>query len=452
LKSGDKMVKNIPREVLYVMQQFNINNHQAYLVGGCVRDMLLNKQPKDFDICTSAYPHEVKLLFEHVILTGEKHGTVTVIINHYPIEVTTMRNDGAYKDNRHPEYVDFTDNLFEDLSRRDFTINAIAVDINNNMYDYYHGQDDLYSGIIKAVGDVNLRFNEDALRMMRCIRFACQLDFKIENQTIEAITNNRYLLLNVAIERIREELNKILISNKPSYGIRMLYKVGLLELILPELYKCIGFDQYNPHHNKNVFDHIMSVLDNIPDDLILRLSALLHDVGKPQTFTIDEQGKGHFYSHHMRGADITEEILQRMKYDNRTIDTVKLLVKEHMSRYDFLRNASIKKFINRIGIDNLEYLFELQIADIKGSKEPHNFDNILKLKELVQEVLNKKEPLTVKDLNINGNDLIKLGIKPSKEMGNILNKLLETVLENPELNNKVVLLELVKNLQLQMPI
>ncbi|MCK9309980.1 MAG: CCA tRNA nucleotidyltransferase [Candidatus Cloacimonetes bacterium] len=430
---------NIPQEVQYVMQQLNTNGYQSYLVGGCVRDMLLDKEPKDFDICTSALPDEIIKIFDKTVPTGLQHGTVTVLINHYPVEVTTMRKDGIYKDNRHPEIVLFTNKLEEDVMRRDFTINALAIDNESVLYDYVNGVSDLKQNTIKAVGNPNDRFKEDALRMMRAIRLACQLGFAIDNKTIKAIKINSSLLQNISIERVREELNRILISDYPSIGIRMLYQYGLLQYIIPELCICVGFDQNNSFHDKDIFEHTMTVLESIPATLELRLSALLHDIAKPQTFN-----GGHFYGHHMEGADLAEQILRRMKYDNQTIDKIKTLVFYHMDRYDNLSIAGTKRFINRIGIENIDDLFELQIADRKGCKPPVYIQDILNLKNQCYEILNKEELLTIKDLSINGYDLMELGIKPSKEMGNILDKLLEMVLENPELNNKDILLELVK--------
>jgi len=438
------MINNIPIEVIEVMKTLEQNNYQAYIVGGCVRDMLLNREPKDYDVCTNATPDIMRSLFSHIIPTGEQHGTMTVILNNLPIEVTTMRRDGIYKDNRHPEEVFFTNNLIEDLARRDFTINAMAYDILGNLYDYFGGQNDLKNQYICAVNNPDDRFQEDALRMLRALRFACQLDFLLDAKTYHAIWDNKNLINNVAIERVKEEFNKILISNNPVLGIEWMFVTGLLNYFLPELCVCRGFNQQNKHHNKNVYDHTMSVLENTPNNIHIRLAALLHDVGKPSTFTIDEEGRGHFYEHHKIGADMSRDILQRFKYDNKTIDMVSMLVYNHMSRYPHLRKTNLKKFITRVGEENLEYLFELQIADIKGSKPPHDFSEINNLKNQVYEVLHQKEPLRIIDLDINGHDLIKLGIPQGKDIGRILNILLEKVLEVPLLNKKNLLLDIVQ--------
>lgn len=438
------MINGIPNEVTEVMKTLDQDNYQAYIVGGCVRDILLNREPKDYDVCTDATPDTMRSLFSHIIPTGEQHGTMTVILNSLPIEVTTMRRDGIYKDNRHPEEVFFTNNLIEDLARRDFTINAMAYDMLGNLHDYFGGQDDLKNKYICAVNNPNDRFQEDALRMLRALRFACQLDFMLDAKTYHAIWYNKNLINNIAIERIREEFNKILVSNNPVMGIDWMFVTGLLNNFLPELCKCRGFHQQNKHHNKNVYDHTMSVLENTSNNLHIRLAALLHDIGKPMTFSVDKEGRGHFYEHHKIGADMSRDILQRFKYDNKTIEIVSNLVYNHMSRYPHLRKANLKKFITRVGEDNLEYLFELQIADIKGSKPPHDFNEVENLKNQVYEVLNQEEPLRVTDLDINGYDLMNLGIPQGKEIGRILKVLLEKVFEIPALNKKDILLEIVR--------
>lgn len=435
---------NIPPKVEYILQQLNNNGYEAFIVGGCVRDSLLNREIHDWDITTNATPIQVKSIFEKTIDTGIQHGTVTVMIDKEGFEVTTYRIDGNYSDNRRPDSVTFSTSLKEDLIRRDFTINAMTYNKNKGLIDYFNGLEDIKKQIIKCVGNPIDRFNEDALRMLRAIRFASQLEFSIDLNTFNAITILKNNIKNVSIERIREELFKILLSNKPSCGLRLLYNSGLLSIILPELSNCYGFNQRNIHHNKDVFEHILSVVDNIPNKLDLRWSALLHDIAKSLCFELDKDGEGHFINHHKLSADMSRNILQRLKFDNKTIDKVCLLVYEHMSRYDKLRTSNTKKFINRIGIDNLDDLFELQIADIKGcAKEYQNFDNVLKLKEECKRILKEQQPLSVKDLKIDGYDLINIGYKEGREIGNKLKELLELVLENPELNTKEELLKYV---------
>ena len=426
----------IPQKVEYILMHLEFNGYNAYLVGGSTRDIFNYKNPKDYDICTDATPKQVKSLFAKSYDTGLKHGTVTIVLKDEHYEVTTMRKEGAYKDNRSPEEVYFTNDLKEDVSRRDFTINSICIDVNRNIYDYFGGIKDIENKIIRCVGKAEDRFNEDALRLIRCIRFSCQHNFTIEENTFQAIINNAYLIQMISKERIRDELCKILMSDNPSKGIRLLQETGLLQYIIPELCECVGFEQHNIHHDKDVFEHTLSVLDNTPKILNVRLGALLHDIGKPKSFTLDDSNEGHFIGHHIEGEKVAEDILIRLKFDNKTINTVKILVRYHMDRYDKIRTTNIKKFINRVGVDNLNNLFELQIADILGSaKEYQDFSNVINLKEQCHRIINEKQPLTIKDLAINGKDLIYLGFKQGKEIGIALNWLLEMVLINPNLNN-----------------
>ncbi|NCI19739.1 HD domain-containing protein [Clostridium botulinum] len=431
----------IPKGVKYIINTLEEFDYEAYIVGGAVRDSLLERKVNDWDITTSANPQEVVNIFENlgykIIPTGLKHGTVTILINSIGYEVTTFRIDGEYEDNRHPKEVEFTLSLKEDLSRRDFTINAMAYNDREGLVDYFGGLEDLQSEIIRCVGNPKKRFLEDALRMVRAIRFCSQLGFDIEQDIINSIVELNKNLRNISKERIRDELCKILISDNPIDGICHLGQSDLMYHIIPELYDTLKFKQYNKHHDKDVFNHILSVVDNVPNKLELRLAALLHDIGKPKCFSMGEDGQGHFYGHQKISANMTKAILKRLKFDNKTINKVDKLVYYHMARYDNLRTPSIKKFINKVGIDNLDDLFELQIADIKGSaKEYHNFDNVLSIKMKCEKILSEKQPLTVKDLDINGYDLIKLGIDQGKEIGIMLNKLLDIILKNPNLNNK----------------
>ena len=441
----------IPREIKYIMQYIFKNNYKVFIIGGAVRNSLLNIKIYDWDLVANTKPKNIINIFNNykVIPTGLQHGTVTVIINNISVQITSMRKDGVYKDNRSPEEVFFTNSLKEDVARRDFTINSIAIDVNRNVYDYFGGLKDIENKIIRAVGKAEDRFNEDALRLIRCIRFSCQHDFTIEKNTFQAIIKNAYLIQMTSKERIRDELCKILMSDNPSKGIRLLQETGLLQYIIPELCDCVGFKQCNPNHDKDVFEHIISVLNNTPKILNVRLSALLHDIAKPKCFTLDDNGIGHFYYHHIEGEKLTEEILFRLKFDNKTINDVKILVREHMFNFSEkgkIKTSVIKKFMNRVGIDNLENLFCLRIADIKGSKnkDQNKIDNVMFLVGECHRIVSEKQPLTVKDLAINGKDLIDIGIQPGIKMGQILSDLLERVLDNPELNDKEMLLYLVK--------
>ncbi len=438
---------NIPTEVQRILDLLSIKGYEAYVVGGCVRDSLLGRIPQDWDITTNAKPHEVIDIFKNykLVTVGLKHGTIAVIINNISYEITTYRIDGEYTDNRRPESVVFTKDIAMDLSRRDFTINAMAYNHNNGLIDLFNGNRDLSRGIIRTVGDPNKRFNEDALRMLRAIRFSSQLSFIIEDRTKLSIIKNVSLLNSVSAERIREEFNKILLSDIPSRGIRELVNTGLIDYIIPEIKNTIGFGQKSPYHDKDVYGHILSVVDNTSCDLVLRLAALLHDIAKPKCFTIDKNNVGHFHNHHRVGVEMVESILGNLKYDLTTIDNVKKLVKDHMTRFNCTTSKSLKGLVNRIGVHNIDRLIELCTADIKGGKPPHDLSSIIKIKELWNEILNEKHPLTIKDLHINGYDLIKLGVNEGKEIGAILNILLDMVLEDPELNkNKILISEALK--------
>jgi len=438
----------LPNDVNFIFNIFKQHNKDCFLVGGSLRTILDNKFNKnnfivkDYDFSTNSSVEDIKNIFSNYkkILTGEKYGTVTVVINSINYEITCFRND---LNGRKPK-VFFNKNIKEDAKRRDFTINAIYYNHDYGLIDYFKGVNDIKNKTINTPMSCRNTFSDDPLRMLRAIRFSSQLNYNINIVLINEIKRSKYLIKTISQERIRDELCKILMFDCPSRGIKLLEETGLLYYIIPELTRCVNFDQRNIHHNKNVFDHIMAVLDNTPKDLIIRLSALLHDIAKPIVFTVDENNNGHFYKHHLEGEILTEKILKRLKFDNKTIETVKLLVRHHMDRYDFLRSNNIKKFINRVGVENLDSLFELQIADIKGSSPPFDFSGIEKLKENIQVILNEKQPLMIKDLKINGYDLMELGFKPGKQMGDILDDLLETILENPSLNEKDNLISIVK--------
>lgn len=433
----------IPSDVHKILDILNINGYEGYIVGGCVRDSILNRKPNDWDICTNCTPEKMLDIFNifKVIPTGLKHGTVTVVINNENYEVTTYRIDGEYSDGRHPAKVMFTNQLKEDLKRRDFTINAMAYNDKMGLIDYYEGLQDIYNKTIRCVGNPVKRFSEDYLRMLRAVRFSTQLEYKLEDYTFRAIQELSKSIIDISVERIREELNKILTADIPSNGLKLLNTTSLLKYIMPELEVCVGFNQYNPHHDKDVFNHILSVVDNTENDLILRLSALFHDIGKPKTFSLDKDGVGHFYNHNVKSAYITKKVMKRLKYDNKSINQVSILVKEHMSRYNNLSDKAIKRLINRVGSNNIDKLFNLQIADTKGSTKRHNIDDVIELKRQVERILNEKQPLSKKDLKITGHDLIELGVPEGKQIGEILSKLLEIVLENPELNKKDILIK-----------
>jgi len=442
----------MPNDVIFILNKLYKNKKEAFIVGGCVRDFLLNKEVKDWDITTNATPDEIIKIFkdQKIFSPGLRYGTVILVINNKNYEITTYRIDDIYNDNRKPSDVKFTSCLIKDLSRRDFTINAMAYNNKIGLIDRYEGLKNLNNKTIKSVNNPDDRFQEDILRSLRAIRFSTQYSFNIEYKTKESIIKNAYLIQMISKERIRDELCKILMSDNPSNGIRLLQENGLLQFIIPELCKCIGFEQHNHNHDKDVFEHIMCVLDNTPPILNVRLSALLHDIAKPMCFTLDENNIGHFYYHHIEGEKLTEEILTRLKFDNKTINDVKILVREHMFSFNEeskIKTSVIKRFINRVGIDNLENLFCLRIADIKGSKnkDQSKIDNVRFLIGECHRIIAEKQPLTVKDLKINGYDLMELGVKQGFMIGKILNGLLEKVLENSELNDRDMLLEIIKS-------
>ncbi len=427
-----------------IIEILQTHGFEAYLVGGCVRDLCLGSTPQDWDIATSARPEQMQQLFPQTIATGLKHGTVTVVLDgrkHY--EVTTYRIDGEYADARRPAQVTFTVSLEEDLRRRDFTINAMAYNRQAGVIDPFDGTGDLQRKIIRAVGKPEERFQEDALRMLRAVRFASRLGYEIETETAQSIILKSQLLEKISKERIRDELMKILTSEQPAF-IGQLSSLGLMKYIIPEIEQGIGFDQRSVHHDKAVYAHTLAVIENVPNDPVLRLAALCHDIAKPVTFSLDEKGRGHFYGHHLVGERMTREILQRLKFDQTTLHKVCILVREHMSRLERLNEKSLKKLINRVEPENLNSLFALQIADILASKPPHDFSGVLHLQTKIEKILNEKQPLTVKDLAVNGHDLMAWGMEPGIELGQTLQWLLEKVWEDPELNMKEKLREEVK--------
>ncbi len=438
----------LPKEASLIIDELYKIDKEAFIVGGCVRDSLLGLKPKDWDITTNASPQLVKETFEkqglRVIETGIKHGTVTVIINEEPYEITTYRVEDEYIDNRRPSNVEYTDNLTEDLIRRDFTMNSMAYNTVIGLVDNFNGRKHLNERIIKCVGDGNERFSEDALRMMRAIRFSSQLDFHIDEHTLENIKINAILIKNISKERIKDELNKILLTDRPSKGIRKMVESGLMGYIIPEMMKCVGFDQKNKYHDKDVFEHILMVVDNCPKDLEIRLAALLHDIAKPDCFTEDDQG-GHFYRHELFGAELAENILKRLKYDNKTIENVVNLVREHMFKGKGIKRKAIKRMISRIGEVNAFKLFILQEADCKASAPGHrSILDVEMMREKTQQIIMMNEPMRVSDLCIKGSDVMELGVEPGKEIGEILRYLLDICLDDPDMNKRQILLNIVR--------
>lgn len=439
----------MPKCVEYIIDTLTNFEYEAYIVGGCVRDSILNKIPNDYDITTNAKPEKVVEIFESlglkVIPTGLKHGTVTVLLNNEGYEITTYRIDGEYADNRHPNKVEFTSNLKEDLSRRDFTINAMAYNNEKGLVDFFGGTQDIKAKIIRCVGNSYHRFSEDALRMMRAYRFAAQLGFNIDGEIKDSIRLLNSNLKNVSIERIREEFNKILLSSNP-LEIYSLNWCGLLKHFIPEYDICEWTNQENPYHVYSVGKHLIHSVENIEKQLHLRLTMFFHDICKPSCKTFDAEGVAHFYNHAELSSLTAEEILKRMKYDNRTIEKVKSLVKYHDR--EISENKSIRKLLNLIGEENFRDLLKVKEADIKAQNLTYYCDRHDKLKEIedkLNDIINARECFTIKDLYINGKDLMELGIKQGKEIGIVLNNLFEIVLDDPKLNDKSKLIDIIKS-------
>lgn len=433
----------MPKDVNFIIDELHKHNEEAYAVGGCIRDSILNRNPNDWDITTSCMPNTVISYFTKTIPTGLKHGTVTVMIDDNSYEVTTFRVDGEYKDNRHPDSVSFVSNVREDLKRRDFTINAMAYNNEKGLLDYFNGIDDLNNKVIRTVGCANERFNEDALRMMRAVRFAAQLNFVIDDDVVKAIKELSSNIKDVSIERIRSEFDKILVSNS-DYVVNLM-NLGLLECFMKEVCDLNNCSQNHPRHIYNVFNHTIIALRNVPNKLTLKLAMLLHDTGKVKCKITDENGVDHFYKHALVSTDIALEVLKRMKYDNKTINDVILLVKYHDAEIN--TSKAIRKMLKRIGSELFEDLLYIKKGDLLGQNPVYHEEGLNMLNDISEkyhEIISKKQCFNIKDLEISGKDLIEIGVKEGKNIGIILNYLLEKVLDEPSLNNKDNLLELSK--------
>jgi len=466
------MIK-IPKEVQFVLDELARHNFESYIVGGCVRDFLLGKKPNDWDVTTNAKPKEIQKIFPESVYEN-RFGTVMVKARNTEhgvwniVEVTTYRVDEKYTDKRHPDEIKFAATLEEDLARRDFTINAMAIGVKNQksrnsflakkkergdfqnyeIIDLFKGQEDLKNKIIRAVGDPDKRFSEDALRMLRAVRLAVNLNFTIEKKTFEAIKKNSPLLKFVSQERIRDELVKIILSNRPDKGIELLREAKLLRFIIPELERGIGISQ-NLHHIYTIYQHLILSLKYCPSKkLEVRLAALFHDIAKPQV----KRGEGPnstFYNHDIVGARITRKIMRRLRFSNDIINKVALLVRNHMFYFDveIVSESGVRRLLKRVGRENIKDLMDLRIADRLGSGVPKAKPYKLRyLEYLVHKV--SKDPISVKMLKISGDEIMKiLSLKPGPKIGAILNVLLAEVLEDPEKNNKKYLTQKVKELK-----
>ncbi len=423
---------------------------EAYAVGGCIRDSLLGRTPNDWDITTSAKPMEVKALFSHTIDTGIQHGTVTILLDREGFEVTTYRIDGEYEDGRHPKEVSFTGSLEEDLKRRDFTINALAYNETAGLIDIFEGQKDLKDGIIRCVGNAEERFTEDALRMLRAIRFSAQLGYRIEENTLAAIHKLAGNLEKISAERIQTELLKLMVSPHPDY-LRTAYECGVTKVFFPEFDLAMETSQNHPHHCYNVGEHILHSLLEVPADKVLRLTMLLHDIAKPQCLTVDEKGITHFHGHEEMGAEMSRVILRRLRMDNDTTDKVCRLVRFH----DYGNGVApdrriVRRAVNKIGEDLFDDFILVKKADLLAQSmylREEKLSNLAAWDACYREIREAEECVSLRTLAVNGRDLIAAGLQPGRELGDILKQLLDEVLETPEKNEKDYLISRAKELR-----
>lgn len=431
----------LPQEVKNLLEILNSNNFEAFVVGGCVRDSLLGITPHDWDICTSATPQEIKECFTGFTIFdfGMKHGTISVLIGENIYEITTYRIDGEYLNNRHPENVTFTKDIINDLSRRDFTVNAIAYNEDRGVVDPFNGKADLDKKIIRCVGDADKRFKEDALRIIRALRFASVYDFKIEENTSASIINNANLLKNIAVERITFEFNKLLCGD----GVEMIlndYR-DVIAVFIPEIVPMFDYDQCTKHHSRDLWHHTTYSVKSISQDALLRMVMLLHDLGKPDSCKKDSDGTSHFKGHQRISADYALVVLRRLKYPTDFIERCKLLIEYHDVRFNGSKRQ-VKRLVSKIGEDNFILLLQVQKADLLAQSQYMREEKLEKIvlgERCFEEIIAEKECFSLKQLEISGYDLIALGIK-GRKIGKILEKLLSLVIDEKLENNKTELI------------
>ena len=436
------MKVEIPQGAQKVLEQLNKNGYEAFVVGGCVRDSLMGRIPSDWDITTSALPKEVKNCFSKTIDTGIEHGTVTVRMDGESYEVTTYRIDGKYEDARHPKEVIFTPNLEEDLKRRDFTINAMAYNEEKGLVDLYGGVSDLKNQVIRCVGEPVERFSEDALRMLRALRFSAQLDFSIDENTFCAIQKLAPTLSKISAERIQVELAKLISSEHPE-RMREVYKSGLSSVFFPEWDAMMECEQNTEHHAYTVGEHTIRVMEEVPSERNLRLAALLHDVAKPVCKKTDDKGVDHFIGHPTLGGEMAKEILRRLKFDNDTINYVSAMAGYHDER-PAATPRNIRRLVSLVGADLMPDLLVLKRADTLGQSEFQRDEKLKYLDEvnrLWEQIVKEDDAVSVKDLAINGNDLMALGMEKGPKVGEVLKELLELCLDDPKKNTREYLSE-----------
>jgi tRNA nucleotidyltransferase (CCA-adding enzyme) len=461
MNSITKAVK-IPPVLTRMHEIFAQGGFEAYLVGGAVRDMIMGLTPHDYDVATNASPHDVMKLFRRVIPTGIDHGTVTVHLMGYEIETTTYRTESGYSDGRHPDSVKYAATIEEDLSRRDFTMNAVAVNLaDGSIVDPFHGRDDIRAKMIRTVGNAHERFGEDGLRPVRALRFAAQLNFSIEKYTYSDIFDKDTLSVvsKISIERFRDEFTKMLAAEQPSGSLKMMEETGMMKLFLPEFLPCRGCIQADVRgfHEFDVMDHLFYACDGAPrGNMTVRLAALFHDIGKPAVKKTEHTEAGDvntFYNHELVGSVTTSEVLTRLRYPSKVVNDVAHLVREHMFHYESTwSDAAVRRFIVRAGSEYLDDLFELRLADIYGMHripvrihDTAAGNNLVELKDRIAGVT-KESAMSLKELAINGKDLMASGIPAGKELGRILNELFNTVLDDPGQNTRERLLKIAEQL------
>lgn len=435
------MTMDMPKNVDTAINLLQSAGFEAYAVGGCVRDSLLGKTPNDWDITTSAKPEDMKSIFInfHCIDTGIKHGTVTVVIDGEPLEITTFRLDGEYEDNRHPKSVTFTSNLGADLGRRDFTVNAMAYSKMTGTVDLFGGQNDLKNKIIRCVGDPDRRFNEDALRILRALRFASALDFEIEEKTAQSLLKNRALLGNISEERIAKELLK-LVCGKGAKRILTDFAPVLFE-ILPELQPMYKNSHDNPHHCYDIYEHTLIAVESIDPEPTLRFAMLLHDCGKPAVKKFDENGVAHFYGHQRISAEISAQILARLKVSNKFRDEILFLVSNH-DRWELYENTEkMPRYLSKFGLDGVLKLLKVMRADVLAQSPEYRYrlDQIADAEETAENLAAQKPCLSLSELQINGRTLMDIGIPQGRKLGAVLAQLLDEVIDGVTKNTQEAL-------------
>lgn len=438
---------DLPENAYRIISELNKNGFEAYVVGGCVRDMFLGRVPGDWDITTSARPYEIKSVFQRTVDTGIQHGTVTVLMDDEAYEVTTYRTDGVYEDQRHPVSVEFVSDLKEDLLRRDFTINAMAYNPEAGLEDPYGGLSDLKAGIIRCVGDPDQRFTEDVLRVMRAVRFSAQLDFKIEEETENAIEAHSPELIRISQERICSEITKIITSDHPEY-LKKAYEYGITAVVLPEFDTAMRTAQNNSHHCWSVGEHTLRVMQATAPDRILRFTGLFHDLAKPDVKRTDENGYDHFKGHDIAGEEKAKKIMRRLRMDNDTISKVSHLVRCHDYRFP-ATHKNVRKALNMIGKDLFPYFIAIRRADTAAQSSylrKEKTENIDRIEELYYEIIDEDQCFSLDRLEISGKDIVDLGVRPGPEVGELLNAALNKVIDEPESNRKELLITYVKNI------